>query len=117
MENKKIEKFKSQAEKTKESLSKVVKQSGKINEILLLTSVFVVLKVLGEISWSWLWVLSPLWLSVAAVLITSLIILIILFVFIAKVAMEDYDEDDENDGDPEEVEVVIETKDDQQTVS
>jgi glucan phosphoethanolaminetransferase (alkaline phosphatase superfamily) len=28
-----------------------------------LTIVFIVLKLLGVISWSWLWVLSPLWIS------------------------------------------------------
>ena len=30
-----------------------------------LTIVFVVLKLLGVISWSWWWVLSPLWISLA----------------------------------------------------
>lgn len=29
----------------------------------LLTIVFVVLKLIGEITWSWLWVLSPLWIG------------------------------------------------------
>ena len=29
----------------------------------LLTIVFIVLKLLGVISWSWLWVLSPIWIS------------------------------------------------------
>lgn len=28
-----------------------------------LTIVFIVLKLLGKISWSWVWVLSPLWIS------------------------------------------------------
>jgi hypothetical protein len=35
--------------------------------------VFIVLKLVGVISWSWLWVLSPLWIS----LIFDVIILII----------------------------------------
>lgn len=30
----------------------------------LLTIVFIVLKLIGIISWSWLWVLSPLWISI-----------------------------------------------------
>lgn len=30
----------------------------------LLTIVFIVLKLLKVISWSWLWVLSPLWISI-----------------------------------------------------
>lgn len=29
----------------------------------LLTIVFIVLKLIGEITWSWLWVLSPLWIG------------------------------------------------------
>ena len=29
----------------------------------LLTIVFIVLKLLGYISWSWLWVTSPMWIS------------------------------------------------------
>ena len=31
----------------------------------LLTIAFIVLKLCGVIAWSWLWVLSPLWISVA----------------------------------------------------
>lgn len=31
----------------------------------LLTIVFIVLKLLGQITWSWLWVLSPLWITAA----------------------------------------------------
>lgn len=42
----------------------------------LLTLVFVVLKLLGKINWSWWWVLSPMWLSLGA----AIIIAIILFV-------------------------------------
>lgn len=35
----------------------------------LLTIVFIVLKLLGVISWSWLWVLSPIWISLAVSLV------------------------------------------------
>lgn len=28
-----------------------------------LTLIFITLKLLGKISWSWIWVLSPLWIS------------------------------------------------------
>ncbi len=31
--------------------------------VVVLAEVFAVLKVLGVISWSWLWVLSPIWLT------------------------------------------------------
>lgn len=34
-----------------------------------LTIVFVVLKLCGVIHWSWIWVLSPIWISVGATLI------------------------------------------------
>lgn len=43
----------------------------------LLTIVFIVLKLIGIINWSWLWVLSPLWIE-AALVIT---IILILFVY------------------------------------
>ena len=38
----------------------------------LLTIVFIVLKLIGIISWSWWWVLSPLWIFVAILLIVFL---------------------------------------------
>lgn len=41
----------------------------------LLTIAFIVLKLLGKISWSWIWVLSPIW-------ITALIVVIIIVVTI-----------------------------------
>lgn len=37
--------------------------SGGVGFVGLLTIVFITLKLLGIIDWSWLWVLSPLWLS------------------------------------------------------
>lgn len=41
----------------------------------LLTIVFITLKLLGKITWSWLWVLSPIWISV----VITCIVLIIMF--------------------------------------
>ena len=38
--------------------------NGGIGFTGLVTIVFIVLKLCGVISWSWLWVLSPLWISV-----------------------------------------------------
>lgn len=35
----------------------------------LLTIVFIVLKLTGTISWSWWWVLSPLWISLVVAMI------------------------------------------------
>lgn len=41
-----------------------------------LTAIFVVLKVLGYINWSWIWVLSPLWID--AILMTVMLIIAII---------------------------------------
>lgn len=42
----------------------------------LLTIVFITLKLLGVISWSWLWVLSPIWINIGlgAIVILGVII-------------------------------------------
>lgn len=42
--------------------------SGGIGFVGLLTIVFIVLKLLGKITWSWWWVLSPLWISFGTVI-------------------------------------------------
>lgn len=42
-----------------------------------LTIVFIVLKLLGKITWSWVWVLSPIWISWGLVIAIFLIVLII----------------------------------------
>lgn len=42
----------------------------------LLTIAFIVLKLCGVISWSWIWVLAPMWISVAlTILIVGIICL------------------------------------------
>lgn len=38
---------------------------------------FIVLKLLGVITWSWLWVLSPIWISIIIVLVLYGIIAIL----------------------------------------
>ena len=43
----------------------------------LLTIVFIVLKLLGFITWSWVWVLSPIWIE-AILVVLLLVVLIIL---------------------------------------
>ena len=50
---------------------------GGIGFVGLLTILFIALKLLGKISWSWVWVLSPLWIPVAV----SIILIIIAFIF------------------------------------
>ena len=47
---------------------------GGIGFVGLLTIAFIVLKLLGVINWSWLWVLSPIW-------ITTIIIIVIVVIF------------------------------------
>lgn len=42
----------------------------------LLTIVFIVLKLIGKIDWSWWWVLSPIWIS------TSIALAILLVAFV-----------------------------------
>lgn len=43
----------------------------------LLTIVFIILKLVGVISWSWVWVLSPIWISILLWLVIALILIII----------------------------------------
>ena len=43
-----------------------------------LTIVFIVLKLTGVISWSWLWVLSPIWISLAIAMIMIVVALVIM---------------------------------------
>ena len=43
----------------------------------LLTIVFIALKLIGYINWSWIWVLCPIWIQLAFVLIVAVIILLL----------------------------------------
>ncbi|MGF6374997.1 hypothetical protein M2140_000031 [Clostridiales Family XIII bacterium PM5-7] len=51
--------------------------NGRISYMGVLSIVFIVLKLLGKIDWSWFWVLSPIWISVLAVLVIAIPIFII----------------------------------------
>jgi hypothetical protein len=51
--------------------------------VTLLTILFIALKLIGVISWSWLWVLSPLWIS-ALLLIPIIIIAVVLWIIANK---------------------------------
>ena len=50
------------------------KRRGGIGFAEVLTIVFIVLKLIGVIEWSWLWVLSPLWITVIMVVVLVSII-------------------------------------------
>lgn len=56
-------------------------KNGGIGFVGLLTILFIALKLLGVINWSWWWVLAPIWISTVVVLV---ILLIILLVWILK---------------------------------
>lgn len=56
--------------------------SGGIGFCGLLTIVFIVMKLCGVIEWSWLWVLSPLWIG-------TLISVVIILAVVAWVAHDD----------------------------
>ena len=55
--------------------------SGGIGFIGLLTIVFVVLKLTKVIAWSWLWVLSPLWIGFFITLVIIIIAVILAAIF------------------------------------
>lgn len=55
--------------------------TGGIGFCGLLSIVFIILKLTHFIDWSWWWVLSPLWLPVAAVLSIILVILVLKAIF------------------------------------
>lgn len=50
--------------------------SGGIGFVGLLTIVFITLKLLGKITWSWVWVLSPIWISIIIYVVIIIIALI-----------------------------------------
>jgi len=45
----------------------------------LLTIVFITLKLLDKIDWSWWWVLSPIWISLLLLIIIFAVIILVLF--------------------------------------
>lgn len=52
--------------------------SGGIGFVGLLTIAFIVLKLTGVIDWGWGWVLSPLWIAAAAVVLWVVFVLVII---------------------------------------
>lgn len=55
--------------------------SGGISFCSLLTIVFITLKLIGKITWSWWWVLSPLWIPFAIV-IGIIVIMLIAYIIV-----------------------------------
>lgn len=62
-------------------------ESGGIGFLGLLTILFIALKFTGYITWSWIWVLSPIWLPIAIIvgLIIIWIIGMIVMGFVDKI--------------------------------
>ncbi len=51
-------------------------KQGGLGIVSVLTIIFIVLKLLGVVQWSWIWVLSPIWISaVIAVAVFSVILI------------------------------------------
>lgn len=50
--------------------------SGGIGFVGLLTIAFIVLKLLGIITWSWVWVLSPIWIDAILVIVLLVVVLL-----------------------------------------
>lgn len=58
--------------------------SGGIGFVGLLTVAFIVLKLTGYIDWPWIWVLSPIWISICLVIAILLIVLGVVFVKVTR---------------------------------
>jgi len=56
-------------------MSKLETQNKSISFWGLLIILFVGLKLTGNITWSWWWILSPLWISMAVILIIVLVVI------------------------------------------
>jgi membrane protein YdbS with pleckstrin-like domain len=55
-----------------------VNAGGGMSLCTVLTIIFVVLKLVGVIEWSWVWVLAPLWIGFGLFLVVLIIMLVIL---------------------------------------
>ena len=56
--------------------NKNVRNSG-MGFISILTLIFIVLKFTNNIDWSWIWVLSPIWISTLLIILTFGVILVV----------------------------------------
>ncbi len=54
--------------------------SGGIGLLGLVFIVFLVLKLIGTINWSWLWVTAPLWIPLSIAIVATLIYALVLFI-------------------------------------
>jgi MFS superfamily sulfate permease-like transporter len=54
--------------------------AGGISFLGLLTIVFIVMKLTGHIGWSWVWVLAPIWIPAALVVVILFVALLVMVV-------------------------------------
>ena len=52
-------------------------RGGGVGFIGLLTIVFITLKLLNKITWPWLWVVSPLWISLLLIIVIAFLAIIL----------------------------------------
>jgi ABC-type antimicrobial peptide transport system permease subunit len=64
-----------------EAMSEEKDNSGGIGFLGVLTIVFITLKLTNRIDWSWWWVLSPLWIPVAAAVAIGIIVIVLKRIF------------------------------------
>ena len=50
---------------------------GGVGFVGLLTIAFIVLKLLGVITWSWVWVLAPMWIDAILVIVLLAVVLLV----------------------------------------
>jgi hypothetical protein len=55
----------------------IINRSGGVGFFGMLTLLFIGLKLTGNIAWSWLWVLSPIWIPMAIVLAVVVFMMIL----------------------------------------
>ncbi len=56
-------------------MDKKTARNGGMGIVSFLTILFIILKVIGAISWSWLWVFSPIWISaICAILLFGIVL-------------------------------------------
>ena len=53
------------------------KRNSGLGIVSILTLIFIILKITNKISWSWIWVLSPIWVTFIFAIIIFVIILIV----------------------------------------
>jgi len=58
-------------------MKKKSKRNSGMGIVSILTIIFIVLKITNKITWSWIWVLSPIWITFILVVIIFSIVLIV----------------------------------------